>query len=59
MSAMTSTQITFCACCGRRLRADQVAATTKTRLLILVWCRDCVGGQHWLSLGYAAGEVKP
>ena len=48
-----------CACCGLRLRTGQVASTTKTRLLTLVWCTQCHTGQHWFNFGIAAGEVKP
>jgi hypothetical protein len=48
-----------CACCGRRLRDDQVAASTETRLMRLDWCGPCHAGQHWLNFGSAAGEVKP
>jgi hypothetical protein len=46
-----------CACCGKSLRADQVAATTATKLLTVVWCAPCHAGQHWLAFGIPAGEV--
>ena len=47
-----------CACCGRSLTDDQIAARTQIRTITLNWCRSCHAGQHWLNLGYTAAEVK-
>ena len=48
---------TRCACCGRPLHADEIAATSQTAVTTLAWCSACHAGQHFLNLGYTAAEV--
>lgn len=53
----SSDTVCHCACCGRPLASDSVAAQTITKHMTLSWCAECHAGQHYLNFGLTAGEV--
>jgi hypothetical protein len=57
-SFSTTDTVTHCACCGRPMASDSIAAQTITKRITLSWCAECHAGQHYLNFGITAGEIR-